>query len=445
MESNGRDGSLSPDLLMHLPTSELSATVTNEESSVSALSGQSSSERCPSQSAEETHPHPSTTSPPPDLIITQEINLNGNMNNNNNNGSHVMVVERAAIPFTPGSTTHTFAHFNSHHIDSSMISTNNIKYSSMESGFEADNEQDSYPWYLSPAPSPVHPSSSTSINANKSDRFDYDHLPQSSMASPKVLFSPSSTTSQSHSSSDTISPHPWPSGFNGGPLSPTSLYPVGHPSPQPRILPPQQVRQLVSSYPRNAAAYRASTGSRHRRHFSEPDKNFARHGYHRPLLRPHYTQTSTTSASRYQQRSRRSSCGEQPAFSREREFAVEHELQTVQKAEVIFSDPYFYSDPRRQQPPHANTENLSSMRRQRRINSEVIYTSDDNSGRNTPENFQFKSKVHVNVQYVKIVPMTCVLAIPVRNEHSYWQNHLSVFDQQQWFDVTCTLESKTES
>ena len=398
MESNGRDGSLSPDLLMHLPTSELSATVTNDESSVSALSGQSSSEHCLSQSPEEIRPPPSSTSPPPDLIITNEINLNGNANNNNNNnnnsGRHMMVVKPAPIPFTPvGTTTHAFAHCNGHHVDSSTISTNDVKYSSMESGFEADSEQDPpHPWYLSPAQSPIHPSSSTSVNTTKSDRFDYDHLAQSSVPSPKVLFSPSSTASQSHSGSDTGSPHPWPSGLSGGQMSPASSYSVGNPVAHPHVFPTYPVRQPISSYPRNAAAYRASHGPRHRRHFSEPEKNFVKHSSRKPLVRPHYIQTSTASGSRHRQLPRRSSFGEQHAFSRDQDFAVEHELQTVQKAEVIFSDPYFYSDPRKQ-PPHANAASPPNMRRQRRINSEVIYTSDDNSGRNTPENFPFKCKV----------------------------------------------------
>lgn len=219
-------------------------------------------------------------------IDNDQMVLLPNSNTNNNNSNGLCQVRVRYIPRGGASTItstqvppqlklqSTASHNPS---QTSTLSHSDVRYSSMESGFDGDTEQDNSAWYLSPDSSPKHPKTKTlgptvvpppqtRINYRTGSQLrtssfddDYDHLPMdkskmASVSSPpgvghqSVLASHGyHKPSQSFDACDILStkPHPQYKAVSGASTAPhqSSSIPLYTQPSKKRTEPSQQPQQ----------------------------------------------------------------------------------------------------------------------------------------------------------------------------------------------------------
>ena len=217
---------------------------------------------------------------------------NSNGNNNNSNGVCLVRVRRIARGGTKSGLNAQVPPQNSASCNPSQTSTlshsenPDVQYSSMESGFDADTEQDSSVWYLSPDSSPKHhkhlgptvlPPPQTRTNYRTGSQFrtssvsdDYDHLPsyKSKMASVSPPGHQSThghhQPSRSFDACEILStkPRPQHKAVFGAPAAPCQS------AQMPVYAQPSRKRTDPSQHPQRTSAQRSG----HTRSFSQPEE-----------------------------------------------------------------------------------------------------------------------------------------------------------------------------
>ena len=340
--SHSRTSTLSPDLLMHLPTYDI--VPPQRESSPDSDSDENQTDHLYSTKSP-TLVVPDTS--PPDIVSNSgEVIINDNSNNNNNYNSDVP--QRYPSVTTSDSATSGIASdvmTPTNLKPPSETSVHTSKYISMESGFQQESDHDA--WYLSPTPSPYRPPPSNVSFLSKSDHEDYDHLDDISSIHPVTSPVISPTSSEPpflrHSDAPVLSPRML------SPDPPQSHHPVDLTSLPPilqTLYPPKlqshHPSKATNHYPPYPPVDLLQREAIHVRHRSEPDPIFT--FPHPPVAHsssvdnPHMNMRHHQSQSVSSQKKRSSS--HQRLIS-EREFAIEHTLQSRQQPEVVRSSDQF--------------------------------------------------------------------------------------------------------
>ena len=375
LDRSSRSNTLSPDLLMHLPMSDLAPN--DKDSDPESKETEEASNSQSLSSPESPLPPSPSPPPPPDVLSGNEQVL---MNSNNNNSQDAITQPSSTITesVTSGfaSIPATQKPLSMASETSSIITTSSIgiKQNGIESVYELDSEQDIPAWYLSPTPSPYHPPGST-----KSDHDDSDCLDDiSEITSPPGFVSPAFGTSK----------------------------PSPHSSPRTTTTPPQldhKYRPLDFTSPYTCTYFQSAVNhennpriplNRIRQEMLQESLHVRRHSQPEPVLPfPHlslgYSHSVDDSTIQlqyqrptifYQQSSLRQ--------GRETDLAVEHTMQSHQRSEVIFSDHHMrphHLESQQQALSYGNIH-INQMRKPRAFTDESLLSYNMNlSGRNTPD------------------------------------------------------------
>lgn len=409
--SHSRTSTLSPDLLMHLPTSDIAPP--QRESSPETDSDEDQTEHLYSLKS------PTLVVPdssPPDIVPnTEEVIINDNSNNNNNYNSDVP--QRFPSVTTSDSATSGIASDLTTPTNlkpPSETSVHTSKYISMESGFQQESDHDITAWYLSPTPSPYRPPPSNVSFLSKSDHEDYDHLDDISsihrVTSPLPVISPTSSEPPSlrHSDASVLSPHmlpPDPSQSHH-PVDLTSLPPNLQTSYTPKFQ-SQHPSKATNHYPHYSPIDLLQRQAIHVRHMSEPDPIFT--FPHPPVAHSSSVDNPHISTRHHKSQSISSQTKKSTSQQRlsEREFAIEHTLQSRQQPQLVRSNDHFNMLPRmpNRSPRHyMSMDSFHNSRRPRAYiedsQSSFITTTTSTSDRNYPDTSRMSYKVIPIIKHI---------------------------------------------
>ena len=410
--SNSRTSTLSPDLLMHLPTSDI-APPQRESSPESDGDENQTDHLYASKSPTVVVPHSS----PPDIVSnTEEVVINDNSNNNNNYSSDVpqrfpsVATSDSAIS---GIASDVMTPTNLKPPSETSIHTS--KYISMESGFQQDSDHDVTAWYLSPTPSPYRPPPSNVSFLSKSDHEDYDHLDDISsihnVTSPLPVISPTSSEPPSlrHSDASVLSPRmvsPDPPQSHR-PVDLTSLPPILQTSYAPKLQ-SHHPSTATNHYPHYLPIDLLQRQAMHVRHRSDPDPIFT--FPHPPVAHSNSVDNPHTNTHYHRSQSASSQTKRSSSHQRlisEREFAIEHTLQSRRQPEVVRSNDHFNMLPRtpNRSPRHyVSMDNFHNSRRPRGYTedsqSSFTTTITNTSDREYPDTSRMGSKVITVIKHI---------------------------------------------